>query len=72
MATKQCLNKVSIIGAGAAGLCAARLLQSVRPAPEIVVYEQTSTIGGVWVYSDEADTEDNGCVPWGRMYQNMR
>lgn len=44
-------TRVCIIGAGAAGLCAAR--HCMREGMEVVLYEQQHTLGGTWVYSDE-------------------
>lgn len=66
------MKRVCIIGAGASGLCAARQLSALDPAPDIVVYEQSREVGGVWVYRDEADVDQEGYSVQGRMYKNMR
>eukprot|EP00250_Pteridium_aquilinum_P006132 c16108_g1_i2 orf=97-1701(-) len=48
---------VAVIGAGAAGLVAARELQ--KEGHQVVVFEQESAgIGGVWRYSQKAEDED--------------
>lgn len=72
MAEKRSMKNVCVIGAGAAGLCCARLLKSLDNCPDIVVYEKTSTIGGVWVYSEEAYGKDGVTLGHDRMYKNMR
>ncbi len=49
-------RRVAIIGAGAAGLCAARHL--LARGVEVVVYELGTCIGGLWVFDN-----DNGIAP---------
>ncbi|HET9977684.1 MAG TPA: NAD(P)-binding domain-containing protein [Burkholderiaceae bacterium] len=48
--------RAAVIGAGAAGLCAAKHL--VARGVEVVIYEIGSHIGGLWVYEN-----DNGLSP---------
>jgi dimethylaniline monooxygenase (N-oxide forming) len=43
--------RVAVIGAGASGLAAAKALLEVGIAP--VIYEETDTVGGLWVERDE-------------------
>ena len=65
--------KVGVIGAGAAGLVAARLL-SANPtafAPPVVI-EQAATIGGTWVYTDKVGKDKHGLPIHSSMYQNLR
>lgn len=50
------MTRVAVIGAGAAGLCAAKHL--LARGIEVVVYEIGSRIGGLWVYEN-----DNGLGP---------
>ncbi|KAF7078480.1 hypothetical protein CFC21_082904 [Triticum aestivum] len=45
--------RVAVIGAGAAGLVAARELRREGHAP--VVFERTDGVGGTWVYEADAD-----------------
>ena len=54
-------KRVAVIGAGAAGLCAARHL--LARGVEVVVYELGSCIGGLWVFNN-----DNGIAP---AYQSL-
>ncbi|XP_063043056.1 uncharacterized protein LOC134437500 [Engraulis encrasicolus] len=64
---------VAIIGAGGAGLCAARHLLS-KPgtfAPP-VVYEQTNFVGGTWVYEDKESRYDDGKPIHSSMYRDLR
>ena len=52
----QATQRVAVIGAGAAGLCAAKYL--LARGVEVVVYELGSCIGGLWAYDN-----DNGLAP---------
>ena len=45
------MRKVAVIGAGAAGLCAAKHL--LGKGIDVVVYELGSRIGGLWVYEND-------------------
>ncbi len=45
-------RRVAVIGAGAAGLCAARHL--LARGVEVVVYEVGSQVGGLWVYDNDS------------------
>lgn len=53
--------KVAVIGAGAAGLAAARVLSRNGMTP--IVLEQRPDVGGVWDYESSKDRP---------MYQNLR
>lgn len=44
-------KRVAVIGAGAAGLAAARALREVGLVP--VIYEETADIGGLWAYGED-------------------
>ncbi|KAK9808000.1 hypothetical protein WJX73_002005 [Symbiochloris irregularis] len=48
--------RVAIIGAGAAGLVSAR--ECMREGHEVVIFDKGDHVGGVWVYSDETELED--------------
>jgi dimethylaniline monooxygenase (N-oxide forming) len=50
------MKKVAVIGAGAAGLCAAKHLKAA--GIKVTVFEMGSQIGGLWVYEN-----DNGLSP---------
>lgn len=60
MPTPVC-RTVAVIGAGAAGLCAA--LELRREGHQVVVYEREEQIGGTWVYTPEAETDPMGFDP---------
>uniref|UniRef100_A0A8R1DNC3 Flavin-containing monooxygenase n=1 Tax=Caenorhabditis japonica TaxID=281687 RepID=A0A8R1DNC3_CAEJA len=47
----QFTKKVCVIGAGAAGLVAAK--HAIREGHEVDIFEQTDQVGGTWVYSEE-------------------
>lgn len=54
-----------MIGAGAAGLVAARELR--KEGHDVVVFEQLDKLGGTWLYTDEVS-----CVlPWGHPHPNL-
>jgi len=65
----------AVIGAGAAGLAAAREL--VREGHAVTVLEQTDRIGGVWAYTDEVEDDPLGLDPncqrvHSSMYEGLR
>ena len=60
--------RVAIIGAGAAGLCSARHCQEIAQVDEIVIFEQSAQLGGVWVFTDTND----GITTYSAVYRNMR
>ncbi|XP_075763357.1 uncharacterized protein LOC102460357 isoform X3 [Pelodiscus sinensis] len=65
--------RVAVIGAGAAGLCAARHV-AARPesfAPP-VVFEASGRIGGTWVYTEETGQEPDGLPVHSSMYRDLR
>lgn len=66
------MKHVCVIGAGAAGLCAARYLAS---QPELFVprvFEQSSSVGGTWVYTEKTGVDENGLPVHSSMYRNMK
>lgn len=56
-------TNVAIIGAGAAGLCAARVF--TQAGYRVKMFESTSTIGGTWVYSPTPS-------PTSALYESLR
>ena len=64
--------RVCVIGAGAAGLCAARHLSKLPGKFLPVVYESSNVIGGTWVYTDEVGKDSYGNPIHSSMYQNLR
>jgi len=63
---------VAIIGAGAAGLCAARHLSAQNPRVRTTVYEQASSVGGTWVFTENIGKDPNGLPVHSSMYKNLR
>ncbi|XP_044951872.1 flavin-containing monooxygenase FMO GS-OX5-like isoform X3 [Hordeum vulgare subsp. vulgare] len=67
--------RVAVIGAGAAGLVAARELRREGHAP--VVFERTDGVGGTWVYEADADASASPEPPGGprrrsNLYASLR
>ncbi|KAJ4954938.1 hypothetical protein NE237_011721 [Protea cynaroides] len=54
-------RNVAVIGAGAAGLVAARELR--REGHKVVVYEQGQKVGGTWIYDPNAESDPLGLDP---------
>ena len=65
--------KVCIIGGGATGLCAARLLAEHSNNFDITLYEKDSKLGGTWYYKDthEFKNDDTSTVH-SSIYKNLR
>lgn len=61
--------KVCIIGAGVAGLSAAK--HCLDYGYECVVYEQTQHIGGTWNYTDEIGVDSMGIPIHTVMYHDL-
>ncbi|XP_007887552.1 flavin-containing monooxygenase FMO GS-OX-like 4 [Callorhinchus milii] len=65
--------KVAVIGAGAAGLCAAsHVLSRSENFHPPVVYEMSDCVGGTWVYTDNVGRNDYGLPVHSSMYKNLR
>ncbi|XP_034193607.2 uncharacterized protein LOC117610392 [Osmia lignaria lignaria] len=64
-------RKVCVVGAGAAGLCAAKHLAE-NSNFEIKVYEQTNDVGGTWVYKEVTGVDENGLPVHSSMYRDLR
>lgn len=66
---------VAVIGAGAAGLVAARELR--REGHEVVVFEHGDQVGGTWVYTPKIESDPLGLDPrrtvvQSSLYQSLR
>lgn len=61
--------KLVVIGAGAAGLCAAKY--GIDFGYEVTVFEQTDRIGGTWNYTDEVGKDKHGLDVHTSMYQGL-
>lgn len=66
------MQRVCVIGAGVAGLCAARHLQSRSDEFDIVVYEQGPVIGGLWNYANESPLDANGNPVHSACYMGLK
>ncbi|URD84951.1 Flavin-containing monooxygenase [Musa troglodytarum] len=74
-AAPAAFSRVAVIGAGAAGLVAARELR--REGLRVVVFERDAAIGGTWVYTPATESDPLGLDP-GRgivqtsLYESLR
>lgn len=65
--------RVAVIGAGAAGLCAARhVLSKPETFDPPVLFEMTNHLGGTWFYEERVGTYDNGYPIHSSMYRDLR
>ena len=64
--------RVCVIGAGAAGLSAARHLTSELDAFDVHVFEQSSCVGGTWVFTEDAGIDERGIPVHSSVYRNLR
>ncbi|XP_041865103.1 flavin-containing monooxygenase FMO GS-OX4-like isoform X2 [Melanotaenia boesemani] len=67
------LQRVAVVGAGAAGLCAARHILA-RPGTFIppVVFELSDNVGGTWCYDERVGSDENGRPIHSSMYRDLR
>lgn len=61
---------IAVIGAGTAGLCAAR--HAMQRGYDVTVFEQTAQVGGTWVYTDTVGKDSYGLDVHSSMYQGLR
>lgn len=61
---------VCIIGAGASGLPSAH--HALDAGMDVTIFEQTSKIGGTWVYTDEVGLDKYGLVVHTSRYQGLK
>ena len=63
--------RVAVIGAGAGGLAALRHLTAKPQTFQPVAYEQSTVVGGTWVYNEHTGTDDYGLPIHSSMYKNL-
>lgn len=61
--------KLCVIGAGAAGLCAAKY--GSQFGYDVTVFEQTDRVGGIWAYTDDVGKDKHGLDVHSSMYQGL-
>lgn len=61
---------VCIIGAGTAGLCAAKT--AIQNGLDVTVFELSKQVGGTWVYSDQVGKDEFGLDVHTSMYQGLQ
>lgn len=65
-------KRIAVIGAGAAGLCAARHLSASPDLFSVVCFDMSSTVGGTWNYTDLTGKDEHGLPVQSSMYKNLR
>ena len=65
-------ERVAVVGAGAAGLGALRRLAAKPDKFQVVAFEQASSVGGTWVYTDMVGVDNDGLPIHSSMYKNLR
>ncbi|XP_039441096.1 uncharacterized protein LOC120421863 [Culex pipiens pallens] len=63
-------KRYCIVGAGAGGLSCAR--HAADTGAHVTVFEQTASVGGTWVYTDETGHDRYGLPVHSSMYRDLR
>ncbi|KAG5680259.1 hypothetical protein PVAND_009778 [Polypedilum vanderplanki] len=63
------MKKLCVIGAGAAGLAAAK--NGLKLNCDVTVFEQSNAVGGTWVYTDEIGKDKYGLDVHSSMYKGL-
>lgn len=61
---------VAVVGAGLAGLCAAKNAKSFGHS--VTIFEQCDRLGGTWIYTEQTGFNEYGLNIHTSMYQNLR
>ena len=64
------VSSVAVIGAGMGGLCSAR--HASANGMEVTVFEQTSDVGGTWVYTEATGRDEYDLNIHTSMYHGLR
>nr|XP_012216802.1 PREDICTED: flavin-containing monooxygenase FMO GS-OX-like 3 [Linepithema humile]XP_012216803.1 PREDICTED: flavin-containing monooxygenase FMO GS-OX-like 3 [Linepithema humile] len=65
-------TRIAIVGGGVAGLVVARHVVSKLDTYSFTLFEQTDTIGGTWIYTDETHFDKYGLLIHSSMYKNLK
>nr|XP_054752099.1 uncharacterized protein LOC129257731 [Lytechinus pictus] len=65
-------RRIAVIGAGAAGLCAARHLTTKPAQFDVVVFEKADRVGGTWVYTESVGLDEHGLPIHSSMYKSLK
>ncbi|XP_071438870.1 senecionine N-oxygenase [Hetaerina americana] len=66
------MKRVAVVGAGAAGLAAAKNLREESDKFQFTVFEQTGNVGGTWVYTERVGKDEFGLPIHSSMYKSLR
>ena len=61
-----------MIGAGPAGLAAARHLAGQPNVFDVSTFEQASRVGGTWMYNENTGTDERGFPIYSSIYRNLK
>lgn len=61
---------IAVIGAGTAGICAAK--HALAAGCKVTVFEQAKQVGGTWVYSDNIGKDEFGLDVHSSMYKGLQ
>ena len=61
--------KLAVIGAGPSGLCVIK--NAFDYNCEVVAFEQTKLVGGLWNFTNETDKDEYGLEIHSSMYENL-
>lgn len=65
------MKTIGVIGGGAAGLCSARhILATSEMTP--IVWEQSTKVGGTWIYTQELGKDKHGLPIHSSMYESLK
>lgn len=67
--TTKTLN-VAVVGAGLAGLCAAKYAKSFGHS--VTIFEQCGKLGGTWIYTEQTGVDEYGLNIHTSMYKDLR
>lgn len=62
--------KIAVIGAGMAGLCAAKY--ATISGHSVTIFEQCAELGGTWIYREATGRDEYGLNIHTSMYHNLR